>query len=143
MALMVIVPPRDADALGIPLRSDVLSWAEGWPDFAAHVQRAREENHANLLISHHYGFASILAFYLSDHPATQLPPATYGASPFTLWPDYPLEPKTRALFVTSPRNPPPDALQRQFTKIERVDDFWSHEEGRPAHHFLVYLCARN
>ena len=80
--------------------TDPLRRAQGWDDFAAHVQQAREKYHADLLIGNHYSQASMMAFYLPDQPTTYLPPATYGESQFTLWPGYQLQPGTRALYVT-------------------------------------------
>ena len=114
----------------------------GWPDFAAHVQKARVTNRANLLVASHYYPASLMAFYLPDQPVTYLVPAPYGSSQFTLWPGYEVTPDTRALFVTSDRRPVPPALQQQFTRIELVDDFWSQHHGRPMNHVCVYLCTR-
>jgi hypothetical protein len=83
-----------------------------------------------------------MAFYLSDQPVTYLPPAPYGSSQFTLWPDYQVTPDTRALFVTSNTRPAPKTLQDQFARIELVDDFWSQHHGRPMNHVWIYLCTR-
>ena len=58
--------------------TDPLRRAQGWNEFAAHVQQAREKYHANLLIANHYSQASMMAFYLPDQPMTYLLPAPYG-----------------------------------------------------------------
>jgi len=92
-------------------------------------------------VGSHYSLASLMAFYLPDQPVTYLPPAPYGSSQFTLWPDYQVTPETRALFVASDIRPTPPALQQQFNRIELVDDFWSQHHGRPMNHICVYLCT--
>jgi hypothetical protein len=115
--------------------------AQGWKDFREHVQKAREEHQANLLIANHYSQASMIAFYLPDQPPTYLLPEPYGASQFTLWPGYNVQPDTRALFVTDSTKPPPKTLQEEFNRVEMVDDFWSQHHGRPMTHFRIYLCT--
>jgi 4-amino-4-deoxy-L-arabinose transferase-like glycosyltransferase len=116
--------------------------AQGWDDFAAHVQAAREKYHADILIANHYSQASMMAFYLPDQPTTYLPPAPYGDSQFTLWPGYQVQPATRALFVTDSGNDLlPKALSDAFSKIEMVDDFWAQHHGRPMTRFRIYLCT--
>ena len=123
---------------------DPLRRAQGWDEFAAHVQQAREKNHTNLLIANHYSQASMMAFYLPDQPATYLPPAKYGDSQFTLWPGYEVRPDTRALYVTdSNKDALPKTLQDGFDKIELVDDFWAEHHGRPMTRFRIYLCTRS
>jgi 4-amino-4-deoxy-L-arabinose transferase-like glycosyltransferase len=124
--------------------TDPLRRAQGWKDFAAHVQQAREKYHTSLLIANHYSQASMMAFYLPDQPATYLPPAKYGDSQFTLWPGYELQAGTRALFVTdSTKDTLPKTLQDGFSKIELVDDFWAQHHGRPMTRFRIYLCSRD
>jgi len=122
--------------------TDPLRRAQGWDDFAAHVQQARETQHADLLIANHYSQASMMTFYLPDQPTTYLPPATYGESQFTLWPGYQVQPGTRALYVTDDGNGAvPKILQDEFAKIELVDDFWTQHHGRPMTRFHIFLCT--
>ena len=128
-----------------PPPTDPLRRAQGWKDFAAHVQIAREKHAVNLLIGDHYSQASMMAFYLPDQPATYLLPAPYGASQFTLWPGYLVDSGTRALYVTGQTNPEkavPPRLRDEFSSVELVDDFWSQHQGRPMTHFFLYLCTR-
>jgi 4-amino-4-deoxy-L-arabinose transferase-like glycosyltransferase len=142
LALMMTLVMHDTEVLHLPQRLDPLFRAQGWPDFAAHVQKARETNRANLLLASHYSLASLMAFYLPDQPATYLLPAPYGSSQFTLWPGYQVTPDTRALFVTLDVRSSPKNLQDQFTRVELVDDFWSQHHGRPMNHVRIYLCTR-
>jgi hypothetical protein len=91
-------PPRNLD----PLRR-----AKGWADFAAHIQRARIEHGANILIGSHYSPASMMAYYLPDRPTTYLPKEAYGKSQFSLWPSYVLTTNARALYVAHSVRPCP------------------------------------
>jgi 4-amino-4-deoxy-L-arabinose transferase-like glycosyltransferase len=141
VALLMTMVLHDTDPLHLPPNLDPLRRAQGWPDFAAHVQKARVDYGANLLLASHYSTASLMAFYLPDQPTTYLLPEPYGASQFTLWPGYEVTPDTRALYVTSRNRAPPQALQEQFSKFEQVDDFWSQHHGRPMNHYYIYLCT--
>jgi len=122
---------------------DPLRRAQGWPDFAAHVQQARQKYQAELLIGNHYSQASMMAFYLPDQPPTYLLPEPYGSTQFTLWPGYQLQPGTRALYVTDSIYPPPPSLQEEFDKVEMVDDFWALHHSRPMTRFRIYLCTHS
>jgi len=141
IALAMTVVLHDTDYLHLPYKKDPLRRAQGWTDFAAHVQQARQKYRSNLLIGNHYSQASMMSFYLPDQPTTYLPPVPYGASQFTLWPGYNVQPGTRALFVTDSTNQIPETLEEQFNKVELVDDFWSQHHGRPMTHFCIYLCV--
>jgi 4-amino-4-deoxy-L-arabinose transferase-like glycosyltransferase len=141
IALIMTVVMHDTDYLHLPPGKELLRRAQGWVDFAAHVQKSREEHHANLLIGNHYSQASMMAFYLPDQPVTYLLPEPYGASQFTLWPGYSVQSDTRALYVTDSTRPPPQTLQDEFRRIILVDDFWSQHRGRPMTHFHIYLCT--
>lgn len=120
---------------------DLLSRTEGWPDFVAHIQKARADNRVNLLLGTDYQSASLMAFYLPDQPATYMPPAPYGSQQFTLWPPYKVTPDTRALFVTWGPEKAPDTLQKQFPQIQLVDDFTTQNQGLPRRHVCLYLCT--
>ena len=155
IALMMTVVLHNTDPLMFVLNrvttqfnlqpvTDPLRRAQGWDDFATHVQQAREKYHTDLLIANHYSQASMMAFYLPDQPTTYLLPAPYGDSQFTLWPGYQLQPGTRALYVTDSGNDTlPKTLQDEFGKIEVVDDFWAKHHDRPMTRFRIYLCTRD
>jgi len=141
VALVMSAVLHDTSFLRLPSRLDPLRRSQGWADFAAHVQRARQTSTAEILIANHYGPASMMTFYLADHPVTYLPPEEYGSSQFTLWPTYQLQPTTRALFVTSSMRGIPKTLQGQFGNIEMVEEFMSQHDGRPMTRFRIYLCT--
>ena len=143
IALLMTVTLHNTRFLRLPRKLDPLRRVQGWKDFAAHVQRARVEYRAALLIGNHYMHASLMAFYLPDHPVTYLSPEAYGKTQFTLWPTYDLQPDTRALYVVNSTMLPPEELKEQFSHVELVDDFWSQHHGRPMNRFRIYLCTRD
>lgn len=141
VATVMTICVHETSFFHLPPNLDPLRRAQGWPDFAAHVQNARVARQANLLLGTHYSVASLMAFYLPDQPTTYMPPAPYGANQFTLWPGYQVTPETRALYVTTRPQEPPEELMKQFAKIELIDDFWSQHHGRPMNRFCIYLCT--
>jgi 4-amino-4-deoxy-L-arabinose transferase-like glycosyltransferase len=132
---------HDVQNFHLPVKYDLLARAEGWPDFVTHLQKARTDNRANLLLGQDYQSASLMAFYLPDQPDTYLPPAPYGSSQFTLWPDYKVTPDTRAFYVTWGPHDIPAILQKQFARIQLVDDFFTQNQGLPRKHVCIYLCT--
>jgi len=140
IALVMTIVLHDTDYLHLRPKQDPLRRAKGWQDFATRVQAARDKYHANLLIGDNYSEASIMAFYLNDQPTTYLLPQPYGATQFSLWPEYHVSPDTRALYVTTSTGAAPDELNQEFTNVVMVDDFWSQHAGRPVREFLIYAC---
>jgi len=143
LASLMTLVLHNTDPLRLPAKLEPLRRAQGWSDFGVHVQRAREQHGATVLIGNHYGTASMMAYYLPDRPTTYLQPDDYGKNQFTLWPGYDAVTNTRALFVTYSERPVPPTVQRDFPKVELVDDFWSQHRGRPMTRFRIYLCQRN
>lgn len=141
IALVMTVALHDTDYLHLPYKKDPLRRVKGWNDFEAHVQRARQKYQANLLIANQYDLASMMAFYLPGHPTTYLLPEPYGATQFTLWPGYHIQPDTRALYVTDSRGSPPRILKEQFKNVNLVDAFWSQHHGERIFHFDIYYCS--
>ncbi|MFI5338947.1 MAG: ArnT family glycosyltransferase [Candidatus Methylomirabilales bacterium] len=133
---------HDTAVLHLPPNLDPLVRAEGWADFGAHVQRAREQYGAGPLIGNHYSQASMMQFYLPDRPRTYLPPDMYGRSQFSLWPGYRVSPGTRALYVTDSMRAVPGEVLAEFSECALVDDFWSQHGGRPMKRFRIYLLTR-
>jgi 4-amino-4-deoxy-L-arabinose transferase-like glycosyltransferase len=142
IAVLATAVLHNTDYLHLPSKREPLRRAQGWEDFARHVQEVRVRLGANLLIGNHYSQASIMQFYLPDQPTTYVPKEEYGANQFTLWPGFTVAHNTRALFVTDSMNPPPAQLEKDFSKCEIADDFWSMHHGRPMTHFRTYLCTK-
>jgi hypothetical protein len=114
----------------------------GWPDYAAHIDRARSQYHATLLIGDHYSTVSEAQFYLPDHPTVYQPTGWHPQ--FTLWGNYRLEPGTRALFITTDDNLSPAQrapLSKEFGPPQLVDDFWARGNGRDIKRFHIYLLT--
>jgi 4-amino-4-deoxy-L-arabinose transferase-like glycosyltransferase len=141
IASAMTIVMHDTDYLHLRPKQDPLRRAKGWEDFAAHVQAARDKYQANLLIADNYSQASIMAFYLHDQPTTYLLPEPYGATQFTLWPEYRVTPDSRALYVTTSTGPPPDGLKDQFKNVILADDFWSQHAGRNVREFQIFFCS--
>jgi hypothetical protein len=127
----------------MPLKYDPLRRAEGWLDFAQHVQKARQKTHSDLLIGNDRVPASMMQFYLADHPVTYVQPEAYGKSQFTLWPGYTVGYGTRALFVTIGKPQLPEKMKEQFNHSRLVDDFWSEHRGRATTRFQIYFLVKN
>jgi hypothetical protein len=121
------------------LKYDPLRRAEGWLDFAKHVEKARQETHPDLLIGNDRVPASMMEFYLPDHPIAYVQPEPYRESQFTLWPGYTVRHGTRALFVTVGMGGLPKEMADDFNHSQLVDDFWSEHRGRPTTHFRIYF----
>ncbi len=143
LAFLMTAFLHDTAILNLPPKLDPMVRAQGWTDFGAHVQRARVQRRAALLIGNHYSQASMMQFYLADRPPTYLPPEPYGNTQFTLWPGYRVTAETRALFVTDSLKPPPQSLLDQFSECSLVDDFWSRDRGRPRKRFRIYLLEQS
>jgi hypothetical protein len=108
-------------------------------DFAQHVQKARLQTHSDLLIGNDRVPASMMQFYLPDHPFAYVQPEPYGASQFTLWPSYTVKHETRALFVIEGKMQLPQEVMDEFQHSQLVDDFWSEHRGRATTHFRIYM----
>lgn len=129
--------------LRLPLKYDPLRRAEGWLDFAQHVQKAREQTQPDLLIGNDRVPASMMQFYLPNHPFAYVQPEAYGKSQFTLWPGYTVGHGTRALFVTIGKAQLPQEMKDEFKHSQLVDDFWSEHRGRATTHFHIYFLSNS
>jgi len=134
-------------AIFLPLpaaAAQMINRAEGWPDYAAHIERARAKYKTSLLIANHYSQASMAQFCLADHPTVYLP--TGSDAQYKLWGDYLLAPDARALFITTDiRNSPAELglpLTEQFKTLQLVDDFWTQHRGQNMNHIQIYLLTR-
>ena len=143
ISLLMTIVVHHTDYLKLPPQLEPLRRAQGWPDFAAHVQQARLQHGATLLLGKHYSQASMMSFYLPDQPRTYLAKQAYGKSQFSLWPTYDLSTNSRALFVTDSLIPVPKAITNDFPDCQLVDDFWSQHHGRPMTRFRIFLCKRD
>lgn len=143
MGLIMTVVIHTMTFFTVPLKMDLFRRGEGWLDFARHVETAREQAHADLLIANYYSQASMMAFYLPDHPTVYVPPAPYGDSQFTLWPGYEVKAGTHAIYVTDGNSTLPQVVQDEFDHWQLVDDFWSQYHDRNTTHFLIYSLQKD
>ena len=143
VAGVMTVGLHTATFVSLPAVDRLMRRAQGWPDFAAHIERARSKYNAPLLVANHYSQASLAEFYLADHPRVFQPT---GAHPqFKLWGEYQLAPGARALFITSDIKENGDDLRppltEEFKTRELVDDFWTQQDGRKLSRFRIYLLV--
>ena len=141
VAGIMTVVLHDTDYLHLPGRLDPLRRAKGWDDFARHIQEARVKYRANLLIGDHYRQASLMSFYLPDHPTTFLLPEAFGASQFSMWPGYRKDGNTRALYIRNAETNAPWEFTAQFPNARLVDRFWTLHKGRPMNEFELYFAS--
>lgn len=129
--------------LPIPPVVKLMNRSRGWPDYAAHIQKARDQYHATLLIGDHYSTVSLAQFYLPDHPRIFQP--TDRHPQFKLWGGYQLVPGTRALFITTAIQENATNLgapfSTEFNPPKLADDFWAQENGRDIKRFQIYLLV--
>lgn len=67
-----------------PALRSLLRRAQGWLDFAQHVQKARKQTNPDLFIGNDRAPASMMQFYLPDRPFVYVQPEAYGKSQFGL-----------------------------------------------------------
>jgi 4-amino-4-deoxy-L-arabinose transferase-like glycosyltransferase len=124
--------------------SNLTKRSQGWDDLAARVDQARKQYRPTLLIADHYSQASLVQFYLPDHPQIYQPTGWHPQ--FKLWGEYTLQPGARALFITDNIKENPDdldgPLRQEFATVKLVDDFWTQYKGRPMTHLRIYLLTR-
>jgi hypothetical protein len=117
--------------------------AQGWPDYAAHIERARLRCNASLLIGDHYSQASLAEFYLPGQPHVYLPNGRHPQ--YHLWGDYRVDPGTRALYITSDTRFSTNLLRApldsEFSSRELVDDFWTRRDSEDLSRFRIYLLV--
>ncbi|MDB6112792.1 MAG: 4-amino-4-deoxy-L-arabinose transferase [Pedosphaera sp.] len=145
IALLMTLVLHAAVLVPLPATTRIMRRTQGWPDYAAHIERARTKFNTSLLIANHYSQASMAQFYLPGHPTVFLPTGWHPQ--FKLWGDYPLAADTRALFITNDIWDSADAigspLTAQFKTRQLVDDFWTQHQGRNMTRFQIYLLTRD
>jgi 4-amino-4-deoxy-L-arabinose transferase-like glycosyltransferase len=142
LAGVMMIALHLANFVSIPVVQKLMNRSQGWPDYAAHIERARARYQPALLIGDHYSTVSLAQFYLPDHPTVYQPTGWHPQ--FALWGDYHLEPGTRALFITSDCITPPEqkrTMSEEFDAPQLVDDFWAQENGRNIKRFRIYLLV--
>ena len=95
-----------------------MRWAE------ATIALKGEEGREAVILAGNYQVASLLAFYLPDHPETDAPFETGSGAQYTLWrPRMKLEPGARAWYFTRSENDDGAArLMEEPELVGRLDD---------------------
>ncbi|MBL7076077.1 MAG: glycosyltransferase family 39 protein [Kiritimatiellae bacterium] len=129
-----------APATRIPRVEALLYRIRGWQDLARRVEQFNEAESLSFVIGDHYQTASLLAFYMADHPDTFIVDRPRVQNQYSLWPTYgDKEVGQDALYVTRESLPPND-LRQQFTAIDPPKEIWSQRDGKPVRKFFLHPC---
>ncbi|MCE0521845.1 MAG: glycosyltransferase family 39 protein [Methylacidiphilales bacterium] len=143
LAVTETVILHDTSWLHLDPRKDPLQRAKGWDDLATHVEKWKQQYSSDFIIANHYSVASILAFYLPNHPTTYTPTSKTVDNQYDLWPGYHAGPDSSALFVSNEenQNPVPLILQQEFKHVVRLERFYTVYDGRQVRQFQIFLCS--
>lgn len=127
----------------VPIHKAPFNRALGFPSFAAKLDALRDENGAPLVIAGDRSVASLLAFYLPDHPRTFIPTHSGIRNQFSLWPGYADGSRgDRALIVTiEGRETLPESLRQEWTELTDLGVFQSQLGDRPVRSYRVHLAT--
>ena len=126
----------------VPVHRAPFNRALGFPSLAAQLDTLRAQHGAPVLIASDRSVASLLAFYLPDHPRTFIPSHRGIRNQFSLWPGYADGAfGTRALLVTiEGRGAFPEVIRSEFGKLTDLGTLTSTFDGRPVRTFRIYLA---
>ncbi len=132
---------RVSSSIGLRIQTDPLRRIRGSADLAQQVQALQAQTGARAIIADHYWYASLLTFYLPGHPRTFTPSSDKPNNQFYYWPGYlDGEGHEPALFLNEDPKVP-EAIVRDFGRIEPMGSLWSRHRGLPEREFFVYLCS--
>jgi hypothetical protein len=139
---IVLLAPLVLRLDSVPIHRAPFNRVLGFPSAAAQVDDLRKQHGAEVVISSDRSVASLLAFYLPDHPRTFIPSHTGIRNQFSLWPGYAEMPAgTRALLVTiEKRGEFPEILREEFTSITDLGTITSQFDSRPVRTYRIYLA---
>ena len=128
----------DPSLLPLKAKQDPMGRVVGWSEIAAHLDRLRREQHADVLIADAYKEASIFSFYLPDHAFIYALRHTPPANQYDFWPSYPTDPPHRALWITGGDGPA--ALSHDFNHITYLENVVVYFHGKPFREYTIYEC---
>lgn len=120
---------------------DPLDRTHGAQSIARHAEQLAQEQGVDFFISDNYQTASLLSFYLKDHPNTYEPAFHHIKDQFSFWPSYhdQFPAGSKALFIYLWRYPPSE-LRNDFSLIKPIDEAYSMHENRPLKKYYYSLC---
>jgi hypothetical protein len=120
---------------------DPLDRARGAESIARHAQAVAQEQKAIFFISDNYQTASLLSFYLKEHPDTYEPAFDHVKDQFSLWPSYrdQFPVGSKALFVYPWRYPPREILN-DFSTVQTIEEAYSMTGKRPLKKYYYSIC---
>jgi 4-amino-4-deoxy-L-arabinose transferase-like glycosyltransferase len=108
-----------------------------WDQLVSLVERARPGT--DFILARHYQIASILEFYLHDHPRVLFKASGSRGSQFDIWSDFTTRKDQDALFVDF--KPIPSGIEKKFQKIIAVyAPFRLMEREKTRKEFYIYRC---
>ncbi|MFZ4116154.1 MAG: ArnT family glycosyltransferase [Chthoniobacterales bacterium] len=120
---------------------DPLDRARGAQSIANHAEAVAQEQGTIFFISDNYQTASLLSFYLKDHPDTYEPAFDHVKDQFSLWPSYrdQFPVGSKALFIYLWRYPPREILN-DFSTVETIEEAYSTTGKRPLKKYYYSTC---
>jgi|GEM_PF-178462 len=122
----------------VPYRGGVFTQTWGHRDVAQWVRRVQDEfggGRGLPILASDYKLASVLAFYLPDHPETCTPNEQASGSAYYAWQPRP-RPGSRALIVS---NSPAHGLLALFDHVTTLGRHTTLRDGQPVRHTWAYV----
>lgn len=123
------------------LKKNPLNRLRGWTSLAREVSAQQIKHGASFVIANKYSYASLLSFYMPNHPQTYLPSEVGLNNQFSFWPDYSdgFWGESAIYVSDSPQIPP--QLSREFESVEVLETFNAEDQGKilPGA-FYFFLC---
>ena len=140
LAGLVVVGFLVSTRFRMPTRRDPLVRARGSRDLAAQVVAQADEHTADFILGANYQVASLLTFYLPDHPAVYPPHSKRIKNQFAFWPSYGEAQRGQtALYVSKGEWVPPE-LTQEFARVELIEKTQTRFKGKRVRDFYFYLC---
>ncbi len=136
LAAVIMVAP----AARIPGVEPLLYRIRGWQDLAHQVERFNKEADLSFVIGDHYQTASLLSFYMQDHPNTFIVDRPHIQNQYSFWPTYGKSESGQGAVYVSPNPVAPADLKAQFTTVDPPREIWSHWRGKPVRKFYLHPC---
>ncbi|MGC3988896.1 MAG: glycosyltransferase family 39 protein [Chthoniobacteraceae bacterium] len=142
VALLETVALHNTTWLHLPRGRDPLDRARGSRDLAAQIEQLQKTTGASFIVANKYMTASLLSFYLPDHPTTFMPVDTPPFNQFIIWPTYREKFTTGSALYVSDFAKVPKSLKADFPHLQPIAEIHTQQDGRSIGVFHVYWCER-
>lgn len=121
------------------MKSDPLKRIRGTQNISQQIAEIQKQYNADFIIAGNYGLASLLAFYMPNHPQTFLPIHQGFQNQFSFWPNYSHATGKSAIYISdSPEIL--ESLQNEFSSIELIEETFSLYRGKRVDKFYLFYC---